>query len=360
MVYVETHGYASLFFKKSNTDSPMQLKINLTLKALLITNTIMTNSIYKTTLRIITIYLTFTILHCRADTLTSSLTSFPADAISGGAVALNRTFGSEDKIIIPKSDSIEIISVEETSSQIKVYFKSTKKPGKVVFQSEKGLQLELDFYSSVSDSDEDGFPDSVELSREETERFRNWFVRIAESQFVKPNSYWNPNERDCAGLIRYSYREALKKHDADWFLQSGISLDKNLPDIVSYSYPNIPFLEEKIFKQKKGSALDLTSFGTFADAETLFRFNTIFISKNIVEAKKGDLLFFENRGEIRFPFHSMIVSDVAGIEPIVIYHTGDGNILKRVPISYLASSKIFRVSPENPHFLGVYRFSILE
>jgi hypothetical protein len=220
--------------------------------------------------------------------------------------------------------------------------------------------LELDFYSPVSDSDEDGFPDVVELTREETDRFRNWFVRIAESQFVKPNSYWNPNERDCAGLIRYSYREALKKHDGDWFLQSGISLDKNLPDIASYSYPNVPILGEKIFKQRKGSALDLASFGTFADAETLFRFNTIFVSKNIVEAKRGDLLFFENRGEIRFPFHSMIVSDMASAEPIVIYHTGDGNILKRVPISYLASSKIFRVSPENPYFLGVYRFSILE
>jgi len=302
----------------------------------------------------------FTIVRCQADTLTSSLTSFPADGIGGGAVVLNKTFWSEDKIIIPKSDSIEIISVEEASNQIKVYFKSTKRAGKVVFQSEKGLRLELDFYSPVLDSDEDGFPDIVELSREDAERFRNWFVRIAESQFVKPNSYWNPNERDCAGLIRYSYREALKKHDADWFIQSGISLDKNLPDIASYSYPNIPFIGENIFKQHKGSAIDLTSFGTFADAETLFRFNTIFISKNIVEAKRGDLLFFENRGEIRFPFHSMIVSDMAGIEPIVIYHTGDGDILKRVPISYLASSKIFRVSPENPHFMGVYRFSILE
>lgn len=320
----------------------------------------MLNPIYKIILRIISIIPLFSILHCQTDTLTSSLTSLPADTISGGAVVLNKTFRSEDKIVIPKSDSIEIISVEDTSNQIKVYFKSTKRPGKVVFHSEKGLQLELNFYSSVSDTDEDGFPDSVELSQEDAERFRNWFVRIAESQFVKPNSYWNPNERDCAGLIRYSFREALKKHDLDWFLQSGISLDKNFPDITSYSYPNVPFLGEKIFKQKKGSALDLASFGNFANAETLFRFNTIFISKNIVEAKRGDLLFFENRGEIRFPFHSMIVSDVAGNEPFVIYHTGDGNILKRVPISYLSSSRIFRISSENPHFMGLYRFSILE
>ncbi len=320
----------------------------------------MTNFIHKNILRIIKITLVFTILHCQADTLTSSLTSIPADAISGGVVVLNKTLLSEDKIIMPTSNFIEIISIDKTSNQTKVYFRSTTKAGKVVFQSEKGLHLELDFYSPVSDSDEDGFPDSVELSREDAERFRSWFVRIADSQFVKPNSYWNPNERDCAGLIRYSYREALKKHDADWFIQSGISLDKNLPDTASYSYPNVPFLGEKIFKQKKGSALDLESFGTFADAETLFRLNTIFISKNIVEAKRGDLLFFENRGEIRFPFHSMIVSGIASTEPIVIYHTGDGNILKRVPISYLASSKIFRVSPENPYFLGVYRFSILE
>ena len=43
----------------------------------------MLNSIYKIILRIMSIIPLFSILHCQTDTLMSSLTSLPADAISG-------------------------------------------------------------------------------------------------------------------------------------------------------------------------------------------------------------------------------------------------------------------------------------
>lgn len=302
----------------------------------------------------------FIIINCGGDKLYTSMTSFPADGMSGGSIVFEKSLFSADNIIIPASKSIEILEKEEKGRVTRIFFRTTKNSGKVIFTTDKGLRLELEIYDSVSDADEDGFPDLAELRGEDIERFQNWFVRIAEAQYVKPNSFWNPKERDCAGLIRYSFREALKKHDETWFYQSGISLDKNLADVSSYRYPNIPVLGENIFKIKKGTALEKESFGTFANAETLFRWNTVFISKNIVESRRGDLLFFENRGEIHFPFHSMIVAENDGREQIVIYHTGDGSILKRVPISYLDQSKVFRVSAENPHFLGVFRFSILE
>lgn len=195
-----------------------------------------------------------------------------------GVVILDKFFWSEDKIIIPNSDSIEIISVEETSNQIKVYFKSTKKAGKVVFQSEKGLRLELDFYSSVSDSDEDGFPDSVELSREDAERFRNWFVRIAESQFVKPNSYWNPTERDCAGLIRYSYREALKNMMLTGLSRAEFLSIKIYPILVLILTQAFPFLAKKFLSKGKARLLSLQALELllmqkqfFALTQSLFR-----------------------------------------------------------------------------------------
>jgi hypothetical protein len=97
----------------------------------------MINLIHKNILQIITITLISTILHCQTDTLTSSLTSFPADGISGGAVILDKTFWSEDKIIIPNSDSIEIISVEETSNQIKFISRARRKPVKLYFNQIK-------------------------------------------------------------------------------------------------------------------------------------------------------------------------------------------------------------------------------
>ncbi|HNE08773.1 MAG TPA: DUF1175 family protein, partial [Leptospiraceae bacterium] len=231
---------------------------------------------------------------CKQDSLYSSLTSYPADGVSGGILIFEKSFMSSDKLMIPKTNSIQIIEQEDIENTTKLYFKTTKNSGKVLFTTKNGLKLEIIIYSPISDADEDGFPDAVELSHEDEIRFRNWFVRIAEAQFIKPNSFWNPNERDCAGLIRYSFREAFKKHDENWYKQSGFSLDKNLPDITSYHYPDIPILGIRIFKQKKGDSLDLESFGTFANAETLFRWNTVFISKNIVESKKGDLLFFEN------------------------------------------------------------------
>lgn len=296
-------------------------------------------------------------------TLESSITSFPADSISGGKVIFKRAFLRKDSLILPdnKNPSIRITGIEDQERITIVYFQSTKIPGKAEFHTENGKNLTLKFYEVSGDTDSDGFPDSAELpTEEERARFRNWFVRIAESQYVKPGSYWNPKERDCAGLIRYAYREALKIHDTDWQKKSGIVLDKNLPDIESYHYPEIPILGRKIFKIKKGDFSDPESFDSFADAETIFRWNTTYISKNILDAKRGDILFFENRGDIQFPFHSMIVAEVSGKEPIVIYHTGSGDILKRVPLSYLEKSRVFRVSPENPYFLGVYRFHILE
>src|SRR6267142_3100282 len=68
---------------------------------------------------------------------------------------------------------------------------------------------------SVSlDSDSDGIPDAAELqSYLDRENFRRWFTLIAEGQFYEINKQWNADQRDCAGLVRFAWREALRHHD---------------------------------------------------------------------------------------------------------------------------------------------------
>src|SRR5262245_28639129 len=69
-----------------------------------------------------------------------------------------------------------------------------------------------------ADSDNDGIPDAAELrSSDDRDSFRRWFAYIAEMQFYKLSNAWNEDQRDCAGLVRFAWREALRGHDRTWF-----------------------------------------------------------------------------------------------------------------------------------------------
>ncbi|MDH5657294.1 MAG: DUF1175 domain-containing protein, partial [Spirochaetia bacterium] len=216
------------------------------------------------------------------------------------------------------------------------------------------------FLPGITDADEDHFPDTAELNAEsDRNAFLDWFVRIAESQFKKKNYGWNPDEQDCSGLIRYSYREALKKHNTEWYRKNGIVMDKNLPDVDRFNYPDVPLIGKKIFKIKKGPASDPESFGVYADAKTLMSFNLDFISRDINEANQGDILFFHDPDNFNSPYHSMIVvkNDLQDI--ILLYHTGTEQGIKRIPLSYLENSERFYPGVWNRYFMGIFRFHII-
>ena len=70
-----------------------------------------------------------------------------------------------------------------------------------------------------TDSFGDGTPDFLRLTDPaDRAAFRQWFTLIADYQAIRPRSELPPEITDCAGLLRYSYREALKRHDDSWFL----------------------------------------------------------------------------------------------------------------------------------------------
>jgi len=54
--------------------------------------------------------------------------------------------------------------------------------------------------------------------------FRRWFTQIAEYQAMRPQAELPAEIQDCASLLRFAYREALKRHDDTWFQTTGVEV----------------------------------------------------------------------------------------------------------------------------------------
>ncbi len=226
------------------------------------------------------------------------------------------------------------------------------------------------------DSDSDGLPDAAELqSFSDRENFRRWFTFIAETQFYSLSDQWNAEQRDCAGLVRFAWREALRRHDRLWFQKMGPGYTSIAPDVGRNTLEQGP-LGEKLFRTSFGSFKDgdLTNgtFSEFSDARSLKNFNTTFISRDRHAAQPGDLLFFYQPWVQKFPYHVMLFLGEATVgennhaHDWVVYHTGasptDEGTVKKVELSVLDHhpNKRWRPIESNSNFLGFYRLKILD
>jgi uncharacterized protein YfaT (DUF1175 family) len=217
----------------------------------------------------------------------------------------------------------------------------------------------------------DGTPDFLRL-HDPADRlaFRHWFTLLAESQYYRSKSL-PPEVDDCAALLRFAYREALRQHDTAWARTAALAAPPSDGDIQQYQYPYTP-LAAAIFRVRDGSFsqsdLDNGAFAQFADVETLWRHNTFSVGRDLARARPGDLLFFRQDAG-RMPFHAMIFLGSSQVEPgseqFVVYHTGpSGNSpgeIRRLSIAQLLEYPDARWRPvaSNPGFLGVYRWNIL-
>ena len=224
-----------------------------------------------------------------------------------------------------------------------------------------------------ADLDHDGIPDNSELRNfNDRENFRRWFTWIAELQFYKLSDEWNSSQRDCAGLVRFAWRESLRTHDRPWFQRMGENYEPVASD-VSVSLTSEP-LREKLFRTAPGnySASDVANgkFSEFADAQTLKMFNATFVSRDREQARPGDLLFFHQPWVQKYPSHVMIFLGEPrlaseGAHDWVVYHTGaspqDAGTVKKVRLAVLDQhpNKRWRPVQSNPNFLGFYRLKIL-
>jgi uncharacterized protein len=224
----------------------------------------------------------------------------------------------------------------------------------------------------TTDSVGDGTPDFLRLDDpRDRAAFRRWFTFLAEAQYFQQPASRPTEIVDCAALIRYAYREALRAHTGNWAASAHLPLVPAFEAVMRYQYPFTP-LGDALFRVRDGSFrpsdLDDGAFAQFADAQTIQRLNTYLVSRDVARALPGDLLFFrQDSGNM--PFHSMIY---LGESPItkdgaryVVYHTGpdgaDPGEIRRPSLPELLRfpEPQWRPIAANRNFLGVYRWNIL-
>jgi len=152
-------------------------------------------------------------------------------------------------------EKVEVIYIDDSTA---IRLRAKFETGEVVIfvrtsTSILPIRVVIPIVAPLADTDGDGFPDAVELtSAEDRTNFRRWFMNIAESQYYRMDDAWRAEDKDCAGLIRFAFREALKKHDNEWLKKRNFLVDSNIPDIKKYHYPDVPIIGTNIFRTKGG------------------------------------------------------------------------------------------------------------
>ncbi len=223
----------------------------------------------------------------------------------------------------------------------------------------------------------DGTPNFLRLdSASDQEAFRRWFALIAEFQALRPKGDVPAEINDCAALLRYSYRNALREHNDAWGRENQTAPPRPLPEIKKYHYPFTP-LRAAFFRVRPGpfnpEDLQNGAFAEFADVKTLKGFNAYLVSRDVSAARPGDLLFYRQL-EQDASFHSMVFighsqwtseSGHSSANEFVVYHTGpigkEPGEMRMMRLADLLNhpSPKWRPLPGNSNFLGVYRWNIL-
>ena len=219
------------------------------------------------------------------------------------------------------------------------------------------------FDGPARDVDRDGYPDASELRGEDRARFSEWFAAIAESQYYGLHADWKVEDQDCAGLLRFAFVQALMKHDADWKAKFKFLPAPRLPSVQNQTYPP-PYLSRSVFRVAPGAyqAGDVAAGKLVGrtSAQYLANYSAQRVTRNINEARRGDLLFFF-RPRLG-AYHSMVYLGGG----MVVYHTGaspeEGGEVRLLSIQTLMKhpEKAFHPVSSNPNFLGVYRWKVLQ
>lgn len=209
------------------------------------------------------------------------------------------------------------------------------------------------------DADGDGYPDAAELTgTAERAAFLEGFAAVAEAQYTAPDKAWL--ERDCSGLLRYAFVEALKPSAARF----GRFAHPPAAALPVDRYP-LPVVSRSVFRVAPGGfRADDVAEGRLvgmADAEALMRYSSLPLGRTENAARRGDLLFFAHPLAEGSGFHSMVY--LGGGR--VVYHTGlspeDGGEVRLLMLSTLRRhpDPTWHPDTQNPHFLGFYRWKIV-
>jgi hypothetical protein len=298
-----------------------------------------------------------------------------ADGYDTAVLSIDASPGAPPRVSLEASPHLAAIEdLTGSASHWRARIRAGIIPGhigvQVAFPGRPAARTSLVTTLDAEDSAEDGTPDFLRLTdAHDRAAFRRWFTYLAEAQYFADTRA--AEITDCAALIRFAYREALRAHDGAWAAGAGLRVVPALDSVARYQYPFTP-LGAALFRVRAGPFRpgDLTDGGflEFADARTLWRSNTHLVSRELDRALPGDLLFYR-RDSIRAVYHSMIYlggsAFRAGGGRYLIYHTGpDGKdpgeirLLSTEDLMRFPQAE-WRPIPANPHFLGVYRWNIL-
>ena len=305
----------------------------------------------------------------------------PADGYSDTVLTISRVSGapaSKSPVLQLSGNpySARLQRIEGTSNGWRVRIRAGIVPGKIAITAAgtgfSPATVPFTLRLATGDTFRDGTPDFLQLEDPADEAaFRRWFTFLAEIQYFTPPSDRPAEIVDCSALLRYAYREALRSHNASWCGTSHLPLIPAIGSIEKYAYPQTP-LGANLFRLRAGSFspsnLRDGTFGQFANAETLQKLNTFFISRDIARARPGDLLFYRRPAE-HVPYHSMIFVGRSQVTPgktsYIVYNTGpDGTKageIRRRSLEELLNYPDPQWQPRwtNPYFLGIFRWNIL-
>lgn len=293
-----------------------------------------------------------------------------ARVVALSALGLPAWGGAHPKVELgPRAERLGLWSA--TAPDGSLVIRSGNKSGEVLVRA-GARSASLAIHPSLADRDRDGLPDAAELLTEaDRAAFVRWFTTIAEAQATQLDDGFAKVHQDCAGLIRFSAREALKHHDQAWLAKRRYLPAIAHPD-TSLHYPELPVIGARLFRARGGAFAPEepieAQFTAAASARALWEHNSQRVSKDIRAARAGDLLFFSVPFGTGSRMHSMIVlGSSAGAThqspgARVVYHNGaDPGEVRLVSIDALLQhpDADWHPLPHNPRFLGVHRLNLM-
>jgi len=282
--------------------------------------------------------------------------SLEAGAVTAEIIAGTDKNETEDAHVVQVHEKVEVrmrAPVTTAIRRLKVWWRK------------RAVVATVQFAPDYVDSFDDGLPDSLRLhTTEDRAAFRQRFWRLAEMQVELPDGEKSPEIQDCAALLRYAYREALKTHDTEWATSQHAG-DVAFGSVQQWRYPET-MLGTGLFRVRPGPFVKGDegdgAFAQFADAHALMSWNTYKVGRSFRAAKPGDLIFYRQL-ERNSPYHSMVITGRDA--DWVVYHTGPigqgKGELRRMTLKDLLQHPDARWRPvaENPNFLGVFRWNVL-
>ena len=285
----------------------------------------------------------------------TTLTLEPTRLMADGYDSATLTFhsGLRPRITLDPPYAATVESVGDSTARIRAGVLPAQMRVRVEFPNSPPVVFPLSTTPAIADSYQDGTPDFLRLDTDRDRlAFRRWFTFLAETQYFQAPANRPAEINDCAALIRYAYRETFRAHETGWAEAARVPLVPAFDPQGKYHYPYTP-LGAGLFRVRSGP-LDAADFSTaafaqFADAQTLRRHNTYFLTRDLALAQSGDLLFYHHDAT----FHSMIYLGASQLRPdgnrYVVYHTGpdgdDPEEIKRLTLAELLHFPAARLAP---------------